>query len=115
MIRLDVIPVRLKQTFPFLQCRTIFLFPQSSTPQLTGGLRARIITLASLVLTLSGLPDTLPKLDPFLLVGRKSRGLYITTDVTPLCSYSTFWQYANSGPNPGDQNIFNGDSAGLRR
>ncbi|KAG6897418.1 hypothetical protein C0992_001732 [Termitomyces sp. T32_za158] len=30
-------------------------------------------------------------------------------------AYTTFWQYADSGPNPGDQNIFNGDSAGLRR
>jgi len=30
-------------------------------------------------------------------------------------SYTTFWQYANSGPNPGDQDLFNGDSAGLGR
>ncbi|RDB29714.1 N,O-diacetylmuramidase [Hypsizygus marmoreus] len=30
-------------------------------------------------------------------------------------AYTTFWQYADSGPNPGDQNIFNGDSAGLKR
>ncbi|KAG5721529.1 N,O-diacetylmuramidase [Termitomyces sp. T112] len=29
--------------------------------------------------------------------------------------YTTFWQYADSGPNPGDQDIFNGDSAGLGR
>ncbi|KAK0192432.1 glycoside hydrolase family 25 protein [Armillaria mellea] len=30
-------------------------------------------------------------------------------------SYTTFWQYADSGPNPGDQDIFNGDAAGLAR
>lgn len=30
-----------------------------------------------------------------------------------LHSYTTFWQYANSGPNPGDQDLFNGDAAGL--
>ncbi|KAF8650920.1 hypothetical protein AX16_005019 [Volvariella volvacea WC 439] len=30
-------------------------------------------------------------------------------------SYTTFWQYADSGPNPGDQDIFNGDAAGLQR
>ncbi|KAK0439363.1 glycoside hydrolase family 25 protein, partial [Armillaria borealis] len=30
-------------------------------------------------------------------------------------SYTTFWQYADSGPNPGDQDIFNGDAAGLSR
>jgi len=29
--------------------------------------------------------------------------------------YHTFWQYANSGPVPGDQNTFNGDMAGLQR
>ncbi|KAF9560560.1 hypothetical protein EC968_006108 [Mortierella alpina] len=29
--------------------------------------------------------------------------------------YHTFWQYADSGPNPGDQNVFNGDRAGLLR
>ncbi|KAG6841495.1 hypothetical protein C0991_010353 [Blastosporella zonata] len=30
-------------------------------------------------------------------------------------AYTTFWQYADSGSNPGDQDIFNGDSAGLGR
>ncbi|KAJ7665936.1 glycoside hydrolase family 25 protein [Mycena polygramma] len=30
-------------------------------------------------------------------------------------SYATFWQYADSGPNPGDQDLFNGDAAGLQR
>ncbi|KAI0761118.1 glycoside hydrolase family 25 protein [Irpex lacteus] len=30
-------------------------------------------------------------------------------------SYETFWQYADSGSNPGDQDIFNGDAAGLKR
>ncbi|KAL0959556.1 hypothetical protein HGRIS_011270 [Hohenbuehelia grisea] len=30
-------------------------------------------------------------------------------------SFATFWQYADSGPNPGDQDIFNGDAAGLKR
>ncbi|KAJ6609064.1 putative lysozyme [Mycena sp. CBHHK59/15] len=29
--------------------------------------------------------------------------------------YATFWQYADSGPNPGDQDLFNGDAAGLNR
>lgn len=29
-------------------------------------------------------------------------------------SYETFWQYADSGSNPGDQDIFNGDAAGLK-
>jgi GH25 family lysozyme M1 (1,4-beta-N-acetylmuramidase) len=29
--------------------------------------------------------------------------------------YHTFWQYADSGPNPGDADNFNGDSAGLGR
>ncbi|KAH9066213.1 putative N,O-diacetyl muramidase, partial [Lactarius vividus] len=30
-------------------------------------------------------------------------------------SFTTFWQYADSGPYPGDQDRFNGDAAGLRR
>ncbi|KAJ7108753.1 glycoside hydrolase family 25 protein [Mycena epipterygia] len=30
-------------------------------------------------------------------------------------SYTTFWQYADKGPNPGDQDLFNGDAAGLKR
>ncbi|XP_006463298.1 hypothetical protein AGABI2DRAFT_208006 [Agaricus bisporus var. bisporus H97] len=30
-------------------------------------------------------------------------------------AYHTFWQYADKGPNPGDQDNFNGDSAGLKR
>ncbi|KAF8266536.1 putative N,O-diacetyl muramidase [Lactarius quietus] len=30
-------------------------------------------------------------------------------------SYTTFWQYADSGPFPGDQDSFNGDAAGLKR
>ncbi|KAF7360153.1 Secreted hydrolase [Mycena venus] len=30
-------------------------------------------------------------------------------------SFTTFWQYADSGPNPGDQDLFNGDAAGLKR
>ncbi|KAK7678321.1 hypothetical protein QCA50_018669 [Cerrena zonata] len=29
--------------------------------------------------------------------------------------FATFWQYADSGPNPGDQDEFNGDMAGLQR
>ncbi|TFY81669.1 hypothetical protein EWM64_g2346 [Hericium alpestre] len=29
--------------------------------------------------------------------------------------YTTFWQYADSGSNPGDQDRFNGDAAGLKR
>ncbi|CAO3568957.1 unnamed protein product [Mortierella alpina] len=29
--------------------------------------------------------------------------------------YHTIWQYADNGPNPGDQNYFNGDTAGLKR
>ncbi|KAK7451787.1 hypothetical protein VKT23_012466 [Stygiomarasmius scandens] len=29
--------------------------------------------------------------------------------------FATFWQYADSGPNPGDQDVFTGDSAGLGR
>ncbi|CAL1699769.1 unnamed protein product [Somion occarium] len=30
-------------------------------------------------------------------------------------SFTTFWQYADSGPNPGDQDQFNGDITGLQR
>ncbi|KAJ7599062.1 glycoside hydrolase family 25 protein [Mycena floridula] len=30
-------------------------------------------------------------------------------------TFTTFWQYADSGSNPGDQNKFNGDTAGLER
>ncbi|KAN0129607.1 Glycoside hydrolase superfamily [Lactarius tabidus] len=30
-------------------------------------------------------------------------------------SYTTFWQYADSGTFPGDQDLFNGDAAGLSR
>ncbi|KAJ8463656.1 hypothetical protein ONZ45_g17503 [Pleurotus djamor] len=30
-------------------------------------------------------------------------------------AYTTFWQYADSGAVPGDQDYFNGDSAGLKR
>ncbi|KAF5390923.1 hypothetical protein D9757_004056 [Collybiopsis confluens] len=29
--------------------------------------------------------------------------------------FATFWQYADSGPNPGDQDVFNGDAAGLSK
>ncbi|KAJ6582973.1 putative N,O-diacetyl muramidase [Mycena vulgaris] len=29
--------------------------------------------------------------------------------------FTTFWQYADKGPNPGDQDLFNGDAAGLKR
>ncbi|KAI0290544.1 putative N,O-diacetyl muramidase [Multifurca ochricompacta] len=29
--------------------------------------------------------------------------------------FTTFWQYADSGPFPGDQDRFNGDAAGLKR
>ncbi|KAI0075215.1 glycoside hydrolase family 25 protein [Panus rudis PR-1116 ss-1] len=29
--------------------------------------------------------------------------------------YATFWQYADSGPNPGDQDLFNGDMTGLKK
>jgi GH25 family lysozyme M1 (1,4-beta-N-acetylmuramidase) len=29
--------------------------------------------------------------------------------------YTTFWQYEDSGPNPGDQNIFNGDIISLKK
>lgn len=32
-----------------------------------------------------------------------------------ILSYATFWQYADSGSNPGDQDYFNGDAAGLKR
>ncbi|KAJ7432175.1 glycoside hydrolase family 25 protein [Mycena galericulata] len=28
--------------------------------------------------------------------------------------FTTFWQYADSGANPGDQDLFNGDAAGLK-
>ncbi|KAF9238120.1 glycoside hydrolase family 25 protein [Melanogaster broomeanus] len=28
--------------------------------------------------------------------------------------YTSFWQYADSGPNPGDQDLWNGDLAGLQ-
>ncbi|KAJ4467246.1 glycoside hydrolase family 25 protein [Lentinula aciculospora] len=30
-------------------------------------------------------------------------------------SFATFWQYADAGPNPGDQDVFNGDSTELQR
>ncbi|KXN69771.1 glycoside hydrolase family 25 protein, partial [Conidiobolus coronatus NRRL 28638] len=30
-------------------------------------------------------------------------------------SFHTFWQYADKGPNPGDQDVFNGDKSGLQR
>ncbi|KAI8866616.1 glycoside hydrolase, partial [Ramicandelaber brevisporus] len=30
-------------------------------------------------------------------------------------SFHTFWQYADSGPNPGDQDYFNGPSANLQK
>ncbi|KAI0075216.1 glycoside hydrolase family 25 protein [Panus rudis PR-1116 ss-1] len=30
-------------------------------------------------------------------------------------SFTTFWQYADSGPNPGDQDLFNGDMTGLQK
>jgi len=29
--------------------------------------------------------------------------------------YETFWQFADSGKFPGDQDVFNGDAAGLKR
>ncbi|KZS88998.1 glycoside hydrolase family 25 protein [Sistotremastrum niveocremeum HHB9708] len=30
-------------------------------------------------------------------------------------SYETFWQYADSGPNPGDADVFNGSASGLKK
>jgi hypothetical protein len=30
-------------------------------------------------------------------------------------SFTTFWQYADSGPYPGDQDYFNGDATGLKK
>ena len=30
-------------------------------------------------------------------------------------AYTTFWQYADSGPNPGDQDEFNGSLQGLKK
>ncbi|KAG6907995.1 hypothetical protein DXG01_006530 [Tephrocybe rancida] len=75
-------------------------FEQSSTPPLIGGPPARATTLDSVLPTLSGSPDT-----PLLLA------------LSPLAgrNFTTFWQYADSGPNPGDQDLFNGDAAGLGR
>ncbi|KAG6908001.1 hypothetical protein DXG01_006536 [Tephrocybe rancida] len=75
-------------------------FEQSSTPPLIGGPPARATTLGSVLPTLSGSPDT-----PLLLA------------LSPLAgrNFTTFWQYADSGPNPGDQDLFNGDAAGLGR
>lgn len=29
--------------------------------------------------------------------------------------FATFWQYADSGPNPGDQDEFNGSLQGLKK
>ncbi|KAF8556467.1 glycoside hydrolase [Imleria badia] len=31
------------------------------------------------------------------------------------CEYTSFWQYADKGPNPGDADLWNGDYAGLQR
>lgn len=33
----------------------------------------------------------------------------------PFYSFNTFWQYADSGPYPGDQDYFNGDATGLSK
>ena len=30
-------------------------------------------------------------------------------------SFTTVWQYADSGSNAGDQDLYNGDAAGLKR
>ena len=40
---------------------------------------------------------------------------YLVSFADCVHSFTTFWQYADSGPNPGDQDYFNGDSAGLKR
>ncbi len=34
---------------------------------------------------------------------------------TLIARYTTFWQYADSGPNPGDQDEFNGSLQGLKK
>ena len=38
-----------------------------------------------------------------------------SNDTLSCARYETFWQYADHGVNPGDQDVFNGDSAGLKR
>jgi len=43
---------------------------------------------------------------------------HFSTTIGPLpagYAFPTFWQFADSGPNPGDQDLFNGDAAGLER
>jgi len=43
---------------------------------------------------------------------------HFATSIGPLpagWSFTTLWQHATSGANPGDQDIFNGDLAGLKR
>jgi hypothetical protein len=44
--------------------------------------------------------------------------IYLTSyliEQSYVSSVFTFWQYASSGTNPGDQDLFNGDAAALKR
>ena len=69
----------------------------------------------------SPLASTLCKLDWHHARGLEvsshfSLTIIVGTSHADICpSYATFWQYADSGPNPGDQDLFNGDLAGLQR
>jgi hypothetical protein len=42
-----------------------------------------------------------------------SRKLLLVFIADGIHSYTTLWQYADSGTFPGDQDLFNGDAAGL--
>jgi hypothetical protein len=89
---------------------------QLSTQPLIGG-RLVLVTAQHLrTITRFGSPAGGLLLDPFLPDGGKTSEIFVRLRLhSPVSSFTTFWQYANSGPNPGDQDLFNGDSAGLGR
>lgn len=86
-------------------------------PLRIGGLLALVTVLLSRIIPY-GSPVTPPASVPFPLHGGKPRTnqrFTMSKDSLTCCSFATFWQYADSGPNPGDQDLFNGDAAGLKR
>lgn len=97
--------------------------PPSILPQ-AGGRLAQVMLVVSKLIIHFGLRTGLPLLESYPLVTRETPEYYFWSasqaemaDQPLFYAYSvtSFWQHADSGPNPGDQDIWNGDLAGLQR
>ena len=93
---------------------------QCSISEQTGGTCARTAAQTSARRTHSGSPAgaATSALSPLAGGKRKEKELDTAAGCAndaPFYSYTTFWQYADSGPYPGDQDLFNGDATGLSK